>query len=461
MSKSRILHAYHLEQVPRRVLLFAPPVYDVRFPWSEWHQPASLLQLATALRRAGCDLRLVDALFNPSGDHQPKQRMGSFARGDTLVNYWRWGLQAPALRQQLADLQEMGWYPEAVFLLSGIACQWEGCREAISLVRHVFPAARIALYGDYPASAPAHALANSGADLVIAHQLEELVGLPLDLSLYQRRPRIAHLSIGSAGRSLDDLLGELLARVATAKRQERIRHIVLADTDAFRRFPQHVRALCQAIAERNLSVSMHAFGGVHPEAFAEDPVLAASLKRAGLKQIIFTSDREVPFTTEAWTAFLEALREAVARCCEAGYRLRTDDLVATACLGRPREDPSQVAGRLTELAHVAGSIILLPYQPAPSDCPDDLPLEEANGRLFPFAEANGSTYRDYMELLGLGAILNAKWRSRTFDFLGDSLVAGLVRESLVTESWRPPATSGQPVTVGYFGKDGKWVKRPF
>lgn len=119
-----------------------------------------------------------------------------------------------------------------------------------------------------------------------------------------------------------------------------------------------------------------------------------------------------------------------------------------------------MAARVTELAHVGGSIILLPYLATPDEYAASLPLEEANGRLFQFAEANTYTYRDYLDLLGLGALLNAKHRTRTFDFLGVSLIERLARESLVTKSWRPPATQGQSVTLGYFGKDGKWVKRP-
>lgn len=460
MNEPELISNYTLQPTPRRVLLFSPAVYDVRFPWMEWQQPTSLLQLATALRRAGCDLHLIDALFCPSGVSLPKRRARKLTRGDISVNYWRWGQEATVLQKQIDDLRQVGWYPEETFLLSGTACQWEGCVEAVNLVRQTFPKTRIVLYGEWPACAPLHAIATSGADLLLSGPIQELVGLPLDLSLYPRRPHIARLSIGSADRPIADLLDEFLLRVAPSSRKARIGHIVLDDADVFRRFPEHIQALCQVLQERNLSVSLHAFGGVHPALFRENPELAASLKCAGLKQVIFTSDLDVPFTRDAWTAFVELLSEAVTRCGEVGYRFRTDDLVASACLGRPQEDLIQVAARVTELAHVGGSIILLPYLARPNEYAASLPLEEANGRLFQFAEANNCTYRDYLDLLGLGALLNAKHRTRTFDFLGDSLIERLARESLITKSWRPPSSQSQPVTLGYFGKDGKWVKRP-
>jgi len=88
MSEPQIIrHPFRIEQVPRRVLLFAPPLYDVRFPWSEWQQPAGLLQLATALRRMGCDLRLVDALSSSPGGALPRRLVRKFTRGEYSVNY--------------------------------------------------------------------------------------------------------------------------------------------------------------------------------------------------------------------------------------------------------------------------------------------------------------------------------------------------------------------------------------
>jgi hypothetical protein len=49
-SSAKVVQGYVPETTPRRVLLFNPPVYDTRFPWSRWQQPVTLLQLATLLR---------------------------------------------------------------------------------------------------------------------------------------------------------------------------------------------------------------------------------------------------------------------------------------------------------------------------------------------------------------------------------------------------------------------------
>ncbi len=88
------------------------------------------------------------------------------------------------------------------------------------------------------------------------------------------------------------------------------------------------------------------------------------------------------------------------------------------------------------MAHAIGSLVIWPYQPVPVEC-GDLPLEDQNGKLFPFRRDNGATYRDYLDLLGLAAVLNAKHRQRSFDFLGHGLVPSLFRQSLKDRAWEP------------------------
>ena len=159
-------------------------------------------------------------------------------------------------------------------------------------------------------------------------------------------------------------------------------------------------------------------------------------------------------------ALLDDYRQAIEHCVAAGYPARTEALVGSVCLGRSGEDPGEVVAFMTRLAHVAGSLMVVPYQPAPSECAPTLALELQNGKLFPFARDNSSHFREYQDILGLAAVLNSKHRSHTFDFSGDGLISRLVRESLVTESWRPPDTTGnaRPVTIGWFNKEGKWVR---
>jgi hypothetical protein len=461
MNDPVVLHDASLETGARRVLLVQPPLYDTRLYWSDFLQPVALLQLATALRRCGCDLRLLDALWVGQGEALKRQRVRQFHRDEVAVNYWRWGLPRGHLVQQLDSLKGAGWSPDDIYLLAEPAYQWEGSAEAVKLVRRAFPGSRVLIFGQYPTTATEHACAHSGADVLMVGQVKELAGLPLDLSLFPVRPRHSHLAIDTPERPIDDLISELRALAAPADRKARIAHLVFADQDVLARFPAQMQAVLEAARDERLGVTFHAFGGIAPGILARDAELAQLLFDAGLKQVIFTDDRDLPQTRESLAHHLDDCSAATGRCVAAGYRWRTDALVGSVCLGRPQDQErlKEVAANLTELAHIAGSVIVLPYQPDPSECPGELPLEERNDKLFPLAPPG--TYRDFMELIGLGAILNAKYRSRTFDFLGDGLIPRLVRQSLITESWRPPASdAGRPVTVGWFGKDGKWVRPP-
>lgn len=458
MKEPLVLNEFRLESGPHKVLLFHPAVCDTRFPWSRWQQPVPLLQLATALRRKGSDLRLIDALAVQGEEKIPRRLQRQFKRGDVVVNYWRWGTQTISLLKQLTALAHDGWYPDEAFVLCGPPFQWEGHYEAVTLIRRVFPSTRIVLFGHYPTQALSHALEYSGADVLVVGAIQEGVGLPLDLSLYQTRPYSTHLAIGSPDRPIADVLDEFFALVKPAQRKERISQVIFADQDVMQRFPEHVRAVCQAASEQKPAITLHAFRGIQPEIVGTNPDMAALLKRAGFKQLLFTSDLDIPPGTGAWDEHLERYRRAVSACSRAGYTVRTDELVGSICLGRPREDLNEVVMRLTQLAHVAGSVMLLPYQPMPDECSPDLPLEERNGKMYPFAEANGYQFKMYMDVVGLSSLLNAKHRSKTFDFGGEGLISKLVRTSLVTESWRPDASQDRPVTVGWFAKDGKWTK---
>ncbi len=444
----------------RRVLLCNPPIYDTRFPWARFQQPVALLQLSTLLRRFGCDVRLVDALSTEPGTPLRRRRMRVLTRGDVPLNWWRFGRLPSHLSAQLLSFKREGWQPDEVYIDGFATFWWEGVAETVAMVRKRFPDARILLFGAYPTLAPDHAEEHSGADVLIVGQVEGLSGLALDRALCAPPPNITYLSIGTEQRPAGDLVDEFLTQVIPTGQQRRTWQVAFADHDVVRRFPEQFRAVLQASIDHKCKVGFYALGNISPGDLVEDPELASLLLRAGFKQLVFADDRHLPLSGEAREGWLDDYRCAIERCVAAGYPQRTEALVASVCLGRPGEDPAEVVACMTKLAHVAGALMVIPYQPAPAECDPTLALELQNGKLFPFAEGNHLSFREYQDILGLAAVLNAHHRSRTFNFLGGGLIPRLVRESLVTESWRPPASTehDRPVTVGWFNKEGKWVK---
>jgi len=386
--------------------------------------------------------------------------MRVLTRDDIPLNWWRFGRLPSELAAQLIAFKREAWQPDEVYIGSFTTFWWEGVAETVALVRKQFPHTRVILFGAYPTLAPDHATQQSGADVLITGQIEGLAGLPLDLSLYTSLPTFTYLSIDTELRSAQDLIEEFFMRVTPSRKSERVWQMAFTDHDVVRRFPTQFRAVLEKCIDHKCKVSFYALGNLHPRDLVEDPELASLLLRAGFKQLVFADDRHLPLSDDAREALLEDYRHAIEHCVAAGYPERTEALVGSVCLGRCGEDPGEVVAFMTRLAHVAGSLMVVPYQPTPSECDQELPLELQNGKLFPFASGNGSYFREYQDILGLAAVLNSKHRSHTFDFSGNGLISRLVRESLVTESWRPPSTeeNARPVTIGWFNKEGKWVR---
>lgn len=463
-TSAAILQSYTPEARSRRVLLFNPPVYDTRFPWINWQQPVALLQLGTLLRLYECEVRLIDALHFEADEKITRRRVRKLIRGDIPINYWRYGYFQAGLISQLKALKQADWQPDDVYIQGFTTIWWEGAVEATDLIRQFFPEAQIILFGAYSSLASEHALKHSKADIV-ASSIEGTAGLHLNLSLYESRPSFTYISIGTHKRSGEDIIEELTSKANPTNQQERIGRFAFADHDVIHKYPEQFRTVLKTIIDQKLKVSFYALGNIYPHDLAEDPELALLLFRAGFKQLVFADDRNLPLTEEAREGWLVNYRRAIAYCTRVGYRWRTEDLVGSVCIGRPGENLAETAGFMAEVAHEAGSLIVVPYQPKPEEMEQiqpGIPLEYQNGKLFPFAEYNGASFRDYQELLGLAAILNAKYRSHTFDFLGDSLISRLVRSSLVNESWDPHKTAGmqneRPVIMGWFNKEGKWVR---
>jgi Fe-S oxidoreductase len=454
------IHSYVPETNSRQVLLCNPPIYDTRFPWARFQQPATLLQLSTLLRRYGCDVRLLDALATEPDASMLRRRMRILTRDDIKLNWWRFGRLPSELAAQLLAFKHEGWQPNEVYIDGFATFWWEGVVEMVKMVRHHFPHARIILCGAYPTLAPDHAIQQCEVDIIALGEISGVAGLSLDLTHYPTPPTFTYLSIGTAQRSADDLVNEFLSNVFPKRSSERVRQFAFIDHDVVKRFPDHFRAVLQASLDYKCKISFLSLGNFHPSDLIDDPELASLLKRAGFKQIVFADDRYLPCSVEARAQLLDEYSRAIDLCIAAGYPKRTEALVASVSLGRSGEDPGEVVTFMTKLAHIAGSLMVIPYQPNPAECSPSLPLEMQNGKLFPFAEENHLSFRGYQDILGLAAILNAKYRNHTFDFLGDGLISHLVRESLVTESWDPHNSPGinHPVIVGWFNKEGKWVR---
>jgi len=416
----------------QRVLLLNPPVYDTRFHWAKWQQPTLLLRLATHYKRAGADVRFVDALFRRPAERLRRERVGTIDLDGIKVNKWRFGISRAALDSRLRELERSGWQPDQVIVECFTTFWWEGAEEAIATAKRRFPATPVTLVGAYASLAPEHAKSHTLADSVVVQPPDWLAGLPSDLSVYPETPPFAFITIGSGVRTAEEIVDE----IASKAEGRQVRHFAIADHAPIRHSGMLFRSVLEGLIARRLRLCLYAFGNIAASDLVEERDLPELMRRAGYVELWFSDDRDGSVGPDADEALVEAYVKAVDLCRNAGFPARSDILTGVVCIGRAEEDIAARTRLATMIASRVGSVSLWPYQPAPSECPG-LELEDQNGKLFPLRHTSGLTYKDYLHLLGLAVVLSSKYRSQTFDFLGDGRISRLFRESIARQAWDP------------------------
>ncbi len=193
--------------------------------------------------------------------------------------------------------------------------------------------------------------------------------------------------------------------------------------------------LLERLVSLGVKAKFFGLGELSARDVVAEPALPSLMKRAGYREICLSDDRHVPMTSDSVGQWLDAHRQAAALFARAGFDPRTRALTGSVCVGRLGEDLTERVRVVALMAHILGSVIIWPYQPGSSEFPANTPLHLQNGKLFPFRRANGYTYREYLEVLGLAAILNSKYRDKTFDFLSNRLIPKLFRQSITSRGW--------------------------
>jgi len=416
-----------------RALLIHPPIYDIRIPWVRFVQPIRLLRLSTYFRSLGTDVQFIDAVA--LGDDKPLRKVlaRTLKVDDHSVNVWRFGMSPAALEKALRALKRDQWQPDVIYVECATTFWWEGAKEVIATAKTTFPESRICLIGAYAELAQEHARSQTQADAVGTLDWSELARLTPNLSHYRTKPDCIYMSLDHGKRPAAEVVDEM-RRLRTDYNVQSFAFldhaITTDDRDSYCAVLEHI------IAE-GIRVRLSALGTIPVRDFANNPELATLMKQAGYAQICFADDRGAPIGADADKMLIENAARAAGVCERAGFRIRTDAVTGSLCLGRPGESLEARGQTATKLAHYLGSLIFWPYQPSPTELPK-IPLEDQNGKLFPFRNRDRSSFTDYLSILGLASVLNAKYRTETFDFMGNGLISRLFRESIGRKAWDPP-----------------------
>ncbi len=442
-----------------RVLMVNPFVSDFRLPWAHWHQPTGLLQLGSFLKQHNHDVHLVDFL-NTNSKQIVRRKHKTIERGDYSIPLWRFGLSSNTdFRNRIKRQLKNSWKPDVVFFTSLNSIWWEDVKEAIETTHELLPNTPIYLGGLYPTYELGHAKKYSGADFIVTNHITEVTRYPLDLSPYQSPPKSTGIyfyykdqNANQTPRPQHEILDEIKAKIELG-----VLEFAFFDDEIKSEDKSIFIELLNLVMKNSIKTKFVLLGNISARTI--DKKLAKKMKSAGVHKIYLKCNLnfdEKDYFTDTLEDYQKCMQHLIK---DANYRLGVDDIAAMVVIGVPFEDLRAVTKRIINLAHIVRSVIPVPFQYVPfihrafsfglnPSHNGNNPIakfvtknltspEKFNGKLYPFAEISGYSFEEYMELTRLATLLNSKYRSATFDFLGDSFTAKRFRESIRTKGWDP------------------------
>jgi radical SAM superfamily enzyme YgiQ (UPF0313 family) len=387
------------------VLLVNPWIHDFA-AYDLWARPLGLLILASRLRAAGWEPRLLDCLDPDHPDMEPtkvkKHSQGSFHRRvipkpvsleQFPRNYCRYGVNRAIIRKDLQSIPR----PAAILVTSYMTYWYPGVQETIKALREAFPSVPLLLGGIYASLMPDHARMECRPDAVISG--------PGEFSVF--RSLFRHTGI-DRGRDLQppevdfvpalDLMrrvrflplittrgcpfqcaycascrltpffvrrspAEIADDIESAICRYHVRDIALYDDAFLVDATAHAVPLLKAIAERVPGTRWHAPNGLH--AAAMTPEVAGAMKQAGFETIRIgyeTSSDGFHAKTGGKTT-LEIFVTAVRNLTDAGFS--REQIGAYVLVGLPHQTTEQIAHDVETVWEAGAFPKLAEYSPIP------------------------------------------------------------------------------------------------
>ncbi|THB70867.1 MAG: radical SAM protein [Desulfovibrio sp.] len=396
-----------------RILGINPAIYDFA-AYNVWLRPMGLLTLLGALRASGASVALLDCLDPTWGDtdwpsprsngsgHFPKSALPQ-PKGleDFPRNYSRYGLDASLIRSAMQRMDP----PDAVLVTCLMTYWYPGALEIIRLAKEIWPNTPVVLGGVYPTLCRDHALAESGADLVVSGPFENaaawsslwsLLGRPTPplpenagftpaTDLYQSRHYSAIL--GSRGCPLNCpycasscLYSHFVQRGADevwsgiwADYERGVRNYAFFDDALLIKPKTWLIPLLQRIVVNKLHIALHAPNAMHLKALS--PEICALLKQAGLSTIRlglettdFNNRTDNKASKRDWLLGADTLLQA-------GFSL--DQIGVYVLFGLPGQDPDEAIRTVQHVQAMGFRAHVAYYSPIPGSALFDAACRES------------------------------------------------------------------------------------
>jgi hypothetical protein len=440
------------------VLLVNPPVADLRLPWAKWHQPVGLLQVGAYLLTKKKNVKLIDFLHYPDVKRYPRTKIASFNISNYVLPIWLFGVREIEQIFRTIKRETQNWKPDLILITSLNTIWWKQAQYTIYILKKVFPGTTIILGGAYPKYETNHAKQFSKASSLFTDNPSFVQDLAPAIELYDNPPKSAAIFFYGQGkdnilvpRKIHEIVQEIKGKIHLG-----VTEVVFIDESIKTSDVGQLETLLGQISKANIKVKIVFQGNLTAGSISE--TLAKKLMEANTQQIYLKCNLDLN-SDQTYTDTIDDYVQCIRNLVTNGYDSRSGQVTAMLALGIPYENLNEVARRAIDLSHYVGSVIPVPFQYVfslhrkftfgretknnGSNKIDKVLFshkskpELLNGKLFPFAEISHADFEEYVELIRLIALLNSKFRGKTFDFLSSSLTSELFRESIKTEGWDP------------------------
>lgn len=439
MIKAQVVSARDaVSQTKGHVLLVNPPVFDRRYPWVKWNQPLDLLKLGTLLKRTqDCDVKLFDFMLpTPKGIVPRRHARIQDDLSTRRSILWHFGRSWEDFDAYLDQLTRSKWIPSTVWITTLTSFWWQPVALVADRIKNKLKRPAVIVYGNYPCLEREHASQFCPNVDIVVTDSAALGRLPADFTLYGKH------NVRFCG--LDLRNPEVMQEIDSAL-QNNTRHFAFFNDNIFADFDTRLKPVLEETVSRKLNLQFHGICGVETRDFPIDHLQLLADAHFNELHFELALNKDGLVDERLYRAAMEACEEVdfVSRR-GGGWDARNHRyLSGFLWIGKPHDELEKLTWNALKLLQLVGMVIPKPFSPTPGS--DDYSLlrsqvdwlepEDISPHRLPFAGWNGIDSRDYKDFYRMTAFLNYKVRSQTFDFVGDTYLAEVIRQSLEGRRW--------------------------
>lgn len=428
--------ALHL--IKNRVLLVNPPVIDSRYEWIKWNQPLDLLKIGNLLQcEHDCQVKLFDFMLpNPQGNVTKRQSKMDLELPPGEPIRWQFGASWDVFDKYLDTLIAQNWIPDSILITTLTSFWWQTIPLVANRIKNKLKRSTIFLYGSYPFHHTEHAT-------TFCANIDVIVNTPIDISLWAADPSLYDDNEHVGFWALDLKSPEPAKEISQAIKRG-ISHFVFFNDNIFEDFNTKLKPLLQEVIKKEWCIQFHGICGVEIKDFPID--FADLLAKAHFSELHFE-----PAVNKNGLVDEAHYKQVMAACEKAefcqrrglGWESRNHYLSGFLWLGHLDDDIDILVTNALKILQLIGMVIPKPFSPLPETNEyefllgkmGDLSPEDLSPHRIPLASFNKLEKADYADIYRMTAFLNMKVRAHTFDFLGNTYLSQVIRESLINHRW--------------------------